>query len=176
MILRPAALQSASLAPLNFVIVADAHHGWYVKPANGQPTFYETMKKHESRIIGLFHGHFHNTLRGWDDHKPVHGVLFPSALYNQDRTLEEQKAPGLHAWLKGRKTPEEKTGGKMRRIPVPCWIARNGVSRTRKKGAERASARDSSPRHTKNLEQRTISPFPFPNHAIQSRLLLCLFP
>ncbi len=75
---------------------AHPDRGWYVKPANGQPTFYETMKKHESRIIGLFHGHFHNGLRGWDDHKPVHEVLFPSALYNQDRTLEEQKAPGYN--------------------------------------------------------------------------------
>jgi hypothetical protein len=35
-------------------------------------------------------------LRGWDDHKPVHEVLFPSALYNQDRKLEEQKAPGYN--------------------------------------------------------------------------------
>lgn len=70
--------------------------GWFVKPTNGQTAFYETMQKHASRIIGLFHGHFHNGLRGWDDHRPVHEVLFPSALYNQDRKLEEQKAPGYN--------------------------------------------------------------------------------
>ena len=50
-------------------------------------------EEHESHLIGLFHGHFHNGLRGWDDHHPVHEVLFPSALYNQDRKLEAQKAP-----------------------------------------------------------------------------------
>lgn len=70
--------------------------GWYVKPANGQTGFYETLKKHESRVIALFHGHFHNGLRGWNDHAPLHEVLFPSALYNQDRKLEEQKAPGYN--------------------------------------------------------------------------------
>jgi predicted MPP superfamily phosphohydrolase len=75
---------------------AHPDRGWYVKSANGQTVFYETMKKHDSRIIGLFHGHFHNGLRGWDDHKPVHEILFPSALYNQDRKLEEQKAPGYN--------------------------------------------------------------------------------
>jgi predicted MPP superfamily phosphohydrolase len=75
---------------------AHPDRGWYVKPANGQTTFYETMEQHESSVTGLFHGHFHNGLRGWDDHKPVHEVLFPSALYNQDRKLEEQKAPGYN--------------------------------------------------------------------------------
>jgi 3',5'-cyclic AMP phosphodiesterase CpdA len=70
--------------------------GWYVKPTNGQTAFYETMKQHESRIIALFHGHFHNGLRGWNDHVPVHEILFPSALYNQDRKLEEQKASGYN--------------------------------------------------------------------------------
>ena len=70
--------------------------GWYVKPANGQKEFYEIVRRHESRILALFHGHFHNGLRGWDDHTPIHEVCFPSALYNQDRKLEEQKAPGYN--------------------------------------------------------------------------------
>jgi predicted MPP superfamily phosphohydrolase len=70
--------------------------GWYVKPTNGQTAFYQTIKQHASRILALFHGHFHNGLRGWDDHAPVHEILFPSALYNQDRNLEEQKAPGYN--------------------------------------------------------------------------------
>lgn len=70
--------------------------GWFVKPANGQTAFYELMKKHSARLLALFHGHFHNGLRGWDDHAPVHEVCFPSALYNQDRKLEAQKAPGYN--------------------------------------------------------------------------------
>src|SRR5437588_507209 len=57
--------------------------GWYVKPENGQTEFYQIIKKHESRVLALFHGHFHNGLRGWDDHALVHEVVFPSALYNQ---------------------------------------------------------------------------------------------
>ena len=70
--------------------------GWYVKPANGQAAFYAFMQKHAARTIALFHGHFHNGLRGWDDHAPVHEVCFPSALYNQDRALEVKKAPGYN--------------------------------------------------------------------------------
>jgi 3',5'-cyclic AMP phosphodiesterase CpdA len=70
--------------------------GWYVKPANGQLAFYELLQKHAPRVLALFHGHFHNGLRGWDNHKPVHEVLFPSALYNQDRKLEQQNAPGYN--------------------------------------------------------------------------------
>jgi 3',5'-cyclic AMP phosphodiesterase CpdA len=81
------------------VPVHDNRHpdrGWHVKPANGQKEFYEIVRRHESRILALFHGHFHNGLRGWDDHTPIHEVCFPSALYNQDRKLEEQKAPGYN--------------------------------------------------------------------------------
>lgn len=70
--------------------------GWFIKPANGQTALYELLKKHESRVLALFHGHFHNGLRGWDDHAPVHEVCFPSALYNQDRQLEAQHAPGYN--------------------------------------------------------------------------------
>lgn len=70
--------------------------GWFIKPANGQTALYELLKKHESRVLALFHGHFHNGLRGWDDHAPVHEVCFPSALYNQDRKLEAQHALGYN--------------------------------------------------------------------------------
>lgn len=70
--------------------------GWYVKPESGQKTFYEIVKRHESRVLALFHGHFHNGIRGWDDRAPVQEIVFPSALYNQDRRLEEQKAPGYN--------------------------------------------------------------------------------
>jgi len=42
------------------------------------------------------HGHFHNGIRGWDDHHPLHEISFPSALYNRDRRLEEQQAPGYN--------------------------------------------------------------------------------
>jgi hypothetical protein len=70
--------------------------GWYVKPASGQTQFYELLKEHASRTLALFHGHFHNGLRGWQDHGRLHEVCFPSALYNQDRKLEDQKAPGYN--------------------------------------------------------------------------------
>lgn len=70
--------------------------GWFVKPENGQTEFYALMEQHAARTLALFHGHFHNGLRGWDDHAPVHEVAFPSALYNQDRKLEEKKAAGYN--------------------------------------------------------------------------------
>lgn len=70
--------------------------GWYVKPASGQAEFYELLKQHEKRTLALFHGHFHNGLRGWQDHGRLHEVCFPSALYNLDRKLEAQKAPGYN--------------------------------------------------------------------------------
>lgn len=61
--------------------------GWYVKPADGQTEFYALLDQHKSRVLGLFHGHFHNGIRGWDDHKPYIESLFPSCCYNQDRKL-----------------------------------------------------------------------------------------
>jgi predicted phosphodiesterase len=70
--------------------------GWHVKPANGQTAFYSLMQRHADRTLALFHGHLHNGLRGWDDHAPVHEVCFPSALYNHDRKLEQQNAPGYN--------------------------------------------------------------------------------
>lgn len=70
--------------------------GWYVKPADGQKELYEIVTRHQQRILALFHGHFHNGIRGWDDHSPVHEILFPSALYNQDRQLEKQQAAGYN--------------------------------------------------------------------------------
>ncbi len=69
---------------------------WYVKPANGQTKLYETVNKHKDRVLAFMHGHFHNGIRGWDDHAPVHEICFPSALYNLDRGLERQKAPGYN--------------------------------------------------------------------------------
>ncbi len=70
--------------------------GWYVKPGHGQREFYELLKAHQSRILCLMHGHFHNGLRGWEDHSPVQEICFPSALYNRDRRLEAQGAPGYN--------------------------------------------------------------------------------
>jgi predicted phosphodiesterase len=83
---------------LHVPVHANLHpdRGWYVKPAHGQKQFYDLLKEHETRTLALFHGHFHNGLRGWQDHGPLHEVCFPSALYNQDRKLEEQKAPGYN--------------------------------------------------------------------------------
>ena len=70
--------------------------GWYVKPAHGQREFYALLEKHAARTIALFHGHFHNGLRGWDDRAPVHEISFPSALYNLDRQLADKQAPGYN--------------------------------------------------------------------------------
>lgn len=70
--------------------------GWYVKPESGQDVFYELLKLNHGRVIGVFHGHFHNGIRGWDDRSPAHEVSFPSALYNGKRNLMEQGAPGYN--------------------------------------------------------------------------------
>ena len=75
------------------------HHpdrGWYVKPEHGQKQFYAVLTGHRDRVIALFHGHFHNGIRGWDDTPGIHEIIFPSALYNQDRKLAAQKAPGYN--------------------------------------------------------------------------------
>lgn len=69
---------------------------WHVKPAHGQKEFYQLLDEHAGRTLGVFHGHFHNGLRGWEDRAPVHEICFPSALYNQDRKLEASKAPGYN--------------------------------------------------------------------------------
>ncbi|HUG19508.1 MAG TPA: metallophosphoesterase [Planctomycetaceae bacterium] len=70
--------------------------GWYVKPKDGQVEFYALLDKHKDQILALFHGHFHNGLRGWDDRAPIHEICFPSVLYNLNRKLEEQHAPGYN--------------------------------------------------------------------------------
>lgn len=70
--------------------------GWYVKKEHGHAEFYELAKRHAGRLLAVLHGHFHNGLRGWTDHAPLHEISFPSALYNQDRRLEEQQAPGYN--------------------------------------------------------------------------------
>ena len=90
--------QQQLLFCLHVPVHANQHpdRGWYVKPANGQTQFYELLKEHERHTLALFHGHFHNGLRGWQDHGNLHEVCFPSALYNLDRKLEEQRAPGYN--------------------------------------------------------------------------------
>lgn len=70
--------------------------GWYVKPEDGQTKLYAILERHQERVLSLMHGHFHNGIRGWDDHPPVHEICFPSALYNLDRKLEDQDAPGYN--------------------------------------------------------------------------------
>lgn len=61
---------------------------WYVKPEEGQTAFYELLDRHADRFLAVFHGHFHNGIRGWRDHKNVVEVLCPSICYNQNRSLE----------------------------------------------------------------------------------------
>ena len=70
--------------------------GWYVKPTAGQAEIYALAERHKHRLVAFFHGHFHNGLRGWDDHGPLHEMAFPSALYNQDRQLTAKQAPGYN--------------------------------------------------------------------------------
>lgn len=70
--------------------------GWYVKPEHGQQRFYELASAHRDELIAVCHGHFHNGIRGWSDRAPLHEICFPSALYNQNRGLEEKQAPGFH--------------------------------------------------------------------------------
>jgi 3',5'-cyclic AMP phosphodiesterase CpdA len=70
--------------------------GWYVKPEHGQKELYAILAAHRDRIVALFHGHFHNGIRGWDDTTGIPEIVFPSALYNQDRKLVDQRAPGYN--------------------------------------------------------------------------------
>lgn len=70
--------------------------GCYVKPGQGQAELYALLKKHQKMVLALFHGHFHCGLHGWEDHSPLHEVIFPSALFNIDNKLTEKKAPGYN--------------------------------------------------------------------------------
>jgi calcineurin-like phosphoesterase family protein len=70
--------------------------GWYVHPDAGQTKLYETLDEYRDRVLALWHGHFHNGIRGWTDRGPLQETLFPSALYNLDRRLAEQQAPGYN--------------------------------------------------------------------------------
>jgi 3',5'-cyclic-AMP phosphodiesterase len=95
--------QRAAIVAMHVPAHTNQHpdRGWYVKPKHGQAELYEIVTAAKSPAIALFHGHFHNGLRGWDDHRraettPVWELCFPSALYNQDRKLEAQKAPGFN--------------------------------------------------------------------------------
>ncbi len=67
---------------------------WFVKPANGQTEFYETLRRHNDRLLACFHGHFHNGIRGWRDHGSTVEVLCPSVCYNQNRGLKDRIAAG----------------------------------------------------------------------------------
>ena len=69
---------------------------WYVKPKDGQTDFYELIDQHRIRVLAVFHGHFHNGIRGWRDRGQLHEVLMPSALYNQNRGLTQKQAPGYN--------------------------------------------------------------------------------
>lgn len=98
--------QCADAAKMGLFLVVCAHvpvhenkspdRGWYVKPKDGQTELYKLVDRHKDRVLALLHGHFHNGIRGWDDHAPLQEVIFPSALYNQDRKLADQKAPGFY--------------------------------------------------------------------------------
>lgn len=68
--------------------------GWYVKPADGQDTFYELQSRYADRILAIMHGHFHNGIRGWRDRGQMVETLCPSICYNQDRGLAERIAAG----------------------------------------------------------------------------------
>ena len=83
---------------LHVPVHANRHpdRGWYVKPENGQAKLYAIIKKYRSRIVAMMHGHFHNGIRGWKDDNGVHEICMPSVLYNLDRGLEAQKAPGYN--------------------------------------------------------------------------------
>lgn len=70
--------------------------GWYVKPGSGADEFNGLLQRYQNRIVAVMHGHFHNGIRGWNDRHGVHEICFPSALYNQNRGLEEQSAPGFN--------------------------------------------------------------------------------
>ncbi|MDG1894535.1 MAG: metallophosphoesterase [Fuerstiella sp.] len=81
--------------------------GWYVKPDDGQTAFYDLVEKHSDRVLLCLHGHFHNGIRGWQDHHQVVEVLCPSLCYNQDRNLEEHLRAGRAS---GFFVPELRTG------------------------------------------------------------------
>lgn len=68
--------------------------GWYVKPEEGQTGFYETVDRHADRLSAVFHGHFHNGIRGWRDHGTTVEALCPSVCYNQDRNFAGAQAAG----------------------------------------------------------------------------------
>lgn len=71
-------------------------HGWHVQPPHGQKELYAAIARSPGCVLAMFHGHFHNGLRGWSDAGALHEICFPSALYNKDRKLEEQRAPGYN--------------------------------------------------------------------------------
>jgi len=70
--------------------------GAYVKPGHGHAELYALLERHKKIVLALFHGHFHCGLHGWEDHAPLHEVIFPSALFNIDNKLTEKHAPGYN--------------------------------------------------------------------------------
>lgn len=54
------------------------------------------ISRDAERVVALFHGHFHNGLRGLDDHASVHEIVLPSALYNRDREFEAEVGEGCN--------------------------------------------------------------------------------
>ena len=70
--------------------------GWHVKPEHGQTKLYDIIERHKQQIVAMFHGHFHNGIRGWEDDGGIHEICLPSVLYNLDRGLEKQNAAGYN--------------------------------------------------------------------------------
>ena len=83
---------------LHVPVHANRHpdRGWHVKPEHGQTKLYDIIERHKQQIVAMFHGHFHNGIRGWKDDGGIHEVCMPSVLYNLDRGLEKQKAAGYN--------------------------------------------------------------------------------
>jgi 3',5'-cyclic AMP phosphodiesterase CpdA len=97
--LRWLAVQLEEAAARRFKVIIACHvplhsnrhpdRGWHVKPEAGQGECYQLLDRHTGSVIALFHGHFHNGLRGWQDRGRLVEVLFPSTCYNQDRSLAQ---------------------------------------------------------------------------------------
>jgi 3',5'-cyclic AMP phosphodiesterase CpdA len=95
--LRWLATQLAEAAARRWKVIIACHvplhsnqhpdRGWHVKPEAGQRECYELLDRHAGLVIALFHGHFHNGIRGWQDRGQLVEVLCPSTCYNQDRSL-----------------------------------------------------------------------------------------
>ncbi len=83
---------------LHVPVHANGHpdRGWHVKPEHGQTKLYDIIERHKQQVVAMFHGHFHNGIRGWKDDGGIHEICMPSVLYNLDRDLEKQQAAGYN--------------------------------------------------------------------------------